>query len=274
MTVQFAPPPKTDFVVDAGPRELAFFAAHGYLVFDRVTTDEELEWLREVYDALTALPRTGFPDMFFDPSRPYGTKEFPDLGQLIRPERFVPRVVETAMWRNAKRIATRLLGVAEEKVENWGHLVLKPPRVGGETPWHQDEAYWEPEKTYHAVGGWMPLDDATIENGCLWFLPGSHEGDVLAHKHLGDDPAVHVLELVREPDLSGAVPVPLKAGGMSFHHPRTLHYARPNTTNGPRRAWANEFQLAPIELAVPADRPWVDEGRRAIRQKMEAAGRG
>ena len=101
----------------------------------------------------------------------------------------------------------------------------------------------------------MPLDDADVDNGCLWFVPGSHRGDVLAHRHLGDDPAVHILELVDEVDTSAAVPVPLRPAATSFHHPRTLHSRVPNTTDRTRRAWANEFQIAPITLEVPADRP-------------------
>jgi hypothetical protein len=57
---------------------------------------------------------------------------------------------------------------------------------------------------------------------------------------------------------------------MSFHHPRTLHYAGPNRTDRPRRAWANEYQSAPIMLDVPADRPWVIEGRKAMAKGLAA----
>lgn len=270
MANSFGSPPKVDFVVDVTPRDVEFFERNGYVVFDRITTEDELEWLRRVYDDLAATPRTGFPDAVFDPSRPYGAKDAPELGQLIRPERFVPQVIETAMWKNAKRIATKLLDMPAEKVEYWGHFVFKPAFIGRVTPWHQDEGYWDPDLSYHAVGGWMPLDDATIENGCLWFVPGSHKGRVHRHYHVGDDPSVHVLEL-RNFEPVGAVPIPLAAGGMSFHHPRTLHYARPNTTGKSRRAWANEFQTAPIKLAVRADRPWIDEGRKAMLERMELA---
>jgi ectoine hydroxylase-related dioxygenase (phytanoyl-CoA dioxygenase family) len=110
----------------------------------------------------------------------------------------------------------------------------------------------------------VPLDDTDIDNGCLWFIPGSHRGDVLEHKHLGDDPSVHILEVIDEIDTSTAVPVPLRAGGVSFHHPRTLHHARANTTDRKRRAWATEYQTAPVELATPVDRPWVSAGQQAL----------
>jgi ectoine hydroxylase-related dioxygenase (phytanoyl-CoA dioxygenase family) len=177
------------------------------------------------------------------------------------------------MWKNAKRIASKLLGVAPEKIENWGHLMFKPPLRGTVTPWHQDEAYWDPNLSYHAVGAWMPLDEADVDNGCLWFLPGSHRGDIGPHRHGNDDPAVHVLELIDEPDTNPAVAVPLKAGGMSFHHPRTMHYAGPNTTARSRRAWANEYQTAPVRRDVPANRPWVQAGRDALKSRAAAAKR-
>ena len=99
-------------------------------------------------------------------------------------------------------------------------------------------------------------------------MPGSHRGHVLAHRHLGDDPAVHILEFADDVDVSAAVPVPLRAGGTSFHHPRTIHGARPNTTDRTRRAWANEYQLAPITLEVPADRPWVEDGHDAMVERL------
>jgi len=266
----FAPPPGIAFDVDIDADQAAFFADNGYLALDRVTTDEELEWLRDVYDKLLAIPMSGFPDRLYDAVRPYGTRDPPILGQLLFPEQRVPAIRQTALWRNARRIAQRLLQLPENQIESWGHIVHKPARHGAATPWHQDEAYWGPELSYYAVGSWLPLDDVFPENGCMWFLPGSHLEPILRHRHMNDDPAIAVLELVEAIDTSAAVPVPLRAGGMSFHHPRTLHYAGPNNTDRPRRAWANEYQSAPIMLEVPADRPWVIEGREAMARRYAA----
>jgi ectoine hydroxylase-related dioxygenase (phytanoyl-CoA dioxygenase family) len=257
-------------LVDVDEEQVAFFAEHGYLVLDRITTDEELDWLRATYDAFAAQRRTGFPDAVFDVAKPYGSLDEPDLGQLLFPERRVTGVQDTLMWRNSKRVAARLLDLPEAAVESWGHLIFKPPVRGLAIPWHQDEGYWEPRLSYHALGAWMPLDDVDVDNGCLWFLPGSHRGGVLPHRHVGDDPAVHLLELVDEIDTSAAVPVPMRAGAVSFHHPRTLHSSRPNTTDRMRRAWANEFQSAPIALDVPADRPWVTEGFQAMTDALSS----
>lgn len=260
----FEPPPRTDLRVDIGATEIAFYQANGYLACEQMSTPEELEWLTGVYDSLIARPRTGLLDAVFDVARPYGSLAPPKLGQLLFPERLVPAIRETAMWQNACRVATRLLAVPPAEVEHWGHILYKSGNGGNETPWHQDEAYWDIDLHYHAIGAWMPLQDVDVDNGCLWFLPGSHHGDVHPHRHLGDDPAVHVLEITDEIDTAAAVPVPLAAGGMSFHHPRLLHFARENSTPRIRRAWANEFQTAPVKRGTPAERPWVTEGRAAL----------
>jgi ectoine hydroxylase-related dioxygenase (phytanoyl-CoA dioxygenase family) len=86
---------------------------------------------------------------------------------------------------------------------------------------------------------------------------------VLHHRHIDDDPSVHGLwtDEITGDQIAAAVPVPLAAGGATFHHPRTLHHTGPNSTDRPRRAYANEFQTTPVLRETPMDRPWVDEGQ-------------
>ena len=260
------PLPASDFEADIGDAEIAFYADNGYLAVPRVTDDAELEWLREVYDALIAVKPTGLLDGVFDLARPYGATDAPLLGQLLVPERLVPQIRKTAMWRNARRIASRLLGALE--LESWGHLIFKGANSPAETPWHQDEAYWDVTKDFNALGTWCALDKVDTNNGCLWFVPGSHKGEVLAHRHGGGDPKVHVLEFSEAVDTSAGVAVPLEAGGMTFHHARTHHYAGVNKTARIRRAWANEFQTPPQPRAVPKEFPWVAEGRKAHAEEI------
>lgn len=255
-------PPTGRFEVEIRDDDVAFFREHGYLAIDRITTDEEVLWLREVFDGLFRTDTGGAPGGYFDVARPYGESGPVRLAQTLFPEGPVPALRESNYQRNARRIAARLLGVERDALQSWGHMIWKPARDGHETPWHQDEAYWEPGFDYQAVAAWLPLDDADAENGCLWFLPGSHRGEVRSHRHLHDDPAVHAL--VTDPgDLSRAVCVPVRAGGASFHHPRTLHHAGANGSPRQRRAYASEFQTPPVRRAVAAHRPWVDEGKAA-----------
>jgi ectoine hydroxylase-related dioxygenase (phytanoyl-CoA dioxygenase family) len=141
---------------------------------------------------------------------------------------------------------------------------------GREAPWHQDEAYWEPEFAYHALGVWLPLHDVTEEMGAMQFIPGSHRSGVYNHVPKNGDVALHLLEATGV-DTSKPVVCPLKAGGATFHHSRTLHFTAPNETDRPRLAWPTEFQLAPVRRDVPLDHPWVTEWRAVTNQTAPKA---
>jgi hypothetical protein len=262
------PLPRSRFDVDLSDERVAFFRENGFLALERITTDEEIEWLGAIYDGLF-VGRSGQ----FDVSRPYGSRGEHRLSQLLFPEQQVPELRETNYYRNARRAIARLLGVDAAELGAWGHMLRKPPNGGHLTPWHQDESYWEPDFDYCAAGAWLPLEDVDMRNGCMCFLPGSHKGPVLPHHHYGGDAAVHLLEVDDAPDESRMVPCPLRAGGATFHHQRTLHSTAGNSTDRPRRAWANEFQLPPRRRAERAHRPWIDEGKLAMVEAARAAGR-
>src|SRR3569833_2700619 len=61
------------------------------------------------------------------------------------------------------------------------HAIYKLPRNKASTAWHQDEAYSGRAIPLRSVHFWIPLQDATIDNGCMWFIPGSNHGGVLPH---------------------------------------------------------------------------------------------
>lgn len=243
--------------------QVASFHENGFVSVDRITSEDELAWIAEVYDELFRDRRGGFRGGFFDLSRPYDADGDDDLPQVLFPERRIPALRDTFYVRNARAIGGQLLGAPDSDLQAWGHMITKPAHHGHETPWHQDEAYWQPDLDYRAVGAWMPLDDADTDNGCMCFIPGSHHFELLPHRHIGNDPAVHGLEVAAAIDASQATAVPLRAGGATFHHPRTLHFTSANRTARRRRAFANEVQTAPTPKALPDHRPWFDEGKAA-----------
>jgi ectoine hydroxylase-related dioxygenase (phytanoyl-CoA dioxygenase family) len=245
--------------------QIAQFHTEGYTSVPRITTDEELEWIGPIYDSLFETKRGAFKGGYFDLARPYDADGLDLVPQVLAPEVRHPELRDTNIVRNARAIASQLLGLPEDDLKVWSHMILKPPHVGGPLPWHQDEAYWDTEFAYRALGMWVPLDPATVESGCMHFLPGSHRGEVRPHRHIDDDPAVHGLEVIDPPDDALATPVPIDAGGATFHHCRTLHMTTPNVSDRPRRAWANEIQVEPIKLPEgdQPDYPWVREGHAA-----------
>jgi len=256
--------PAASLEVSFSDEQIGAFETKGYAWIDRITTDEEVVWLREVYDWLFEDKRNALKGAHFDLVRPYDSEGEDRLPQVLAPEKRLPLLTRTAFWRNGRKLASQLMRLEADRLEGWGHMIRKPPKIGESLPWHQDEAYWDPALVYRALGCWMPLDDATIENGCMKFIPGSHRSEVMPHRHVGDDPNVHALFTTPGPAaIARANPVPMRAGGAVFHHSRTLHASGPNTTDRVRRAYANEWQLPPQKAEATPDRPWMNEFKSA-----------
>jgi ectoine hydroxylase-related dioxygenase (phytanoyl-CoA dioxygenase family) len=254
------PRPKADFDIYPTREEIGFFREHGYLVIDRITTDEEIAWLRRVFDHIFSPEQAGKAGSPIDRSGS-DTKRAKKLTQSFFPEMQFPEILETAFRRNAKRYTAALLDLDESRITSWGHMIMKYPG-GPAAQWHQDHAYWDPEFSYCALGCWLPLQDTTPEMGAMQFIPGSHKRGLLKHRH-EDDPIHNVLRVSDPFDESSAVACPLKAGGATFHHSETLHYTAPNTTDRARAAFPMEFQVMPVRREKPEHMPWVDE-RRAV----------
>jgi hypothetical protein len=260
--------PEIDYALQLPAEKLAEFRERGFTSIERITSEEEIAWLGELYDLLFAERTQAVPGGYFDLLRPYDSPGEDVQPQIIAPEMRFKELRRTAFWRNGRILAAALLGVEAAALRGWGHMIRKPAYIGDSLPWHQDEAYWDPGFDYVALGCWMPLDPATVESGCMSFIPGSHRGEVRVHRHLGDDPAVHAL-IIDDVDASTAVPAPVAAGGAVFHHCRILHSSGPNRSERVRRAYANEWQLEPAPRATPASRPWIDEGKRAWEQRSK-----
>jgi len=256
------PPPAGEFVVEPTTDEIEYFRDNGFLVVARLTTDEEIAWLRRIMEYIFDPANAGAEGAPVDRSGTLEEGQASTLQQSFFPEIQVPYLLQTNHYKNAKRYAAALLDVPIATVSAWGHMIQKP--AGGRcAPWHQDHAYWQPEMNYHALGCWIPMHDVPVEMGAMQFIPGSHKRGLLRHHH-ADKPEHNLLEVSEPFDESSAVACPLKAGGATFHHYDTLHYTAPNITDQPRLAFPMEFQQDPVLREVPLDMPWVDETRAAV----------
>lgn len=248
--------------------QIRSFHENGYLVLEAITTPDEVEHLREIYTRLFE-ERVGWDQgNQFDLA---GTDEDdqPRLPQLLGPSRFAPELKETLYLAHARAIARQILG-SEISDRNGEHMIYKPPHIGAATPWHQDQAYHDPTLSYQGVNFWMPLDDATVESGCLQFIPGSHKLDVLPHHTINHDPRIHGLEVDHPETYTGkAVPCPVPAGGASLHACYMLHYAAANGTDIPRRAYTLTFRTPPRKRDVPVDNYWVRNRKTAREERAQ-----
>jgi phytanoyl-CoA hydroxylase len=134
-------------------------------------------------------------------------------------------------------IITGLLGADVKLFRN--SLMLKPPSVGSPKGWHQDSPYW-PIEPMSLCSLWLPLDDATPENGCMAVVPGAHKAGPLSHVNVTDDFVVAPGAL----DESGARALPMGAGSGLFFHSLLPHYTAPNRTTQWRRALVLSYMSA------------------------------
>jgi phytanoyl-CoA hydroxylase len=140
-----------------------------------------------------------------------------------------PRLREICDHAGILGIVERLVG---EKVRMIQEMALvKPANVGSEKPWHQDLAYFDWHPAGGVIGVWIALDPATVENGCMFVLPGSQNAGPVAHIHLRD---------CQIPDervaVENSVAVPLQPGGLLFFHSLIHHGTPPNESPSGRRA--------------------------------------
>ena len=115
--------------------------------------------------------------------------------------------------------------------------IFKPPRIGGEVLCHQDSTYiyTEPES---CVGLWFALEDATIENGCMRFIPGAHKAP-LRKRNYRDESGQIVNEVIDDTpfDLAETVPAEAPAGTLVVFDGRAPHYSGPNQSDKSRHAY-------------------------------------
>ena len=225
------------------------FQRDGFLRIDALTDDAEVEVLLGLYDGLFRREGGFEPGDRIELNADVAHAPLP---QIVNPERYAPRLVQGLAYINAQGIAQQLLGSGCAPTGN--HAILKPARIGGATPWHQDEAYWDPRYAYRAVSIWLALQAATLENGCMRFIAGSHGWPVLPHELIDADS--HGLRLSESmPDVPETI-CELQASGATIHDGRTLHSAGPNMSGQPRRALVFGFGLAPVLLGTPNHYPW------------------
>jgi hypothetical protein len=252
----FGPPPAEPFEIEPSADEISRYREDGFLVVDRITTDAEIAWLAGIYDFLFG------PDNDDEIVRPVDRSGVRDatkagtIAQTFHPEFRIPQILDTTYVRNAKRFASALLGVDTDDLTVWTHMIRKAPGAP-EVPPHQDEAFWPPAFDYGSVAAWLPMHDVDVEMGAMQFLPGSHRGGVLPHRHY-DEPLQRLLEVDAPLADDAFVRCPLRKGGCTFHDPATVHRTAVNSSDRPRLAFPLTVQTEPSRRIEARPMPWQD----------------
>jgi len=113
-------------------------------------------------------------------------------------------------------------------------FIYKNPSAWGQ-PWHQDSYYFRFDQQPQ-IGVWLAISEATLDNGCLAVLPGSHKGPIHAH-HPDSRPNANYGYLeIRDQNVDAAEPVLMQPGDVLIFHSFLMHRSYDNKSNGPRKA--------------------------------------
>jgi ectoine hydroxylase-related dioxygenase (phytanoyl-CoA dioxygenase family) len=245
------------------PAQMTAFHENGYLVLENVLTEDDLKPVVEEYSAVIderarRLCTEGkvsslYADEPFERRLARLAAEAPEVASGLD----IMQVRGEATFRFL--LNPKVLDIAESMVG--GEIVCNPTQhiravlplkqaTGARpTPWHQDAGvFWPEADPYFILTMWIPLVDATLENGCLEVLPQSHRLGLRRHQM-----TPHGLTIPPEEIPPGdPVPLPVKRGGVILFHNYTLHRARPNESDTVR--WS--FDLRYHDAAVPTGRPF------------------
>ncbi|MCY0879669.1 MAG: phytanoyl-CoA dioxygenase family protein [Firmicutes bacterium] len=155
-------------------------------------------------------------------------------------------------------LATRILGPNVQLY--WDQAVYKRPETAQDFPWHQDTGY-VPTDPAHYLTCWIPLVDATIDNGCIWVIPGSHRQGMVTHQ-----PTALGLQCYFGPDRG--VPVPVSRGSVIAFSSLLFHRSGPNVSSQMRKAYVVQFSVEHAKHALTGEEfhngPVIARGGRRV----------
>ena len=176
---------------------------------------------------------------------------------------------------NITKILDRIVGV---NVPFWDGsykcvqtmFVTKKPGGNG-SPWHQDE-HPIPTRDRSLVGVWLALEDTTIENSCLWYIPNSHKKGIIYERYEHNEPDVDSMPIAKGFDISSQMPIEMRSNSALFFSGYLLHSSKKNFSDSYRPAltlhyctsstllsWQGEKNYRGI-VQVKGKDPYISEG--------------
>lgn len=270
------------------PRHVDAYRSSGFLVYEDAFAPEEVEALRRETAKLCrgeyGAIRSGRKDAAEAAGGGQAGAVAPVHSQLSDeevqrrylcihfPHKISPLMQQSMSHPRSVEVLTQVIGPNVKCMQSM--LFIKAAGKPGQA-WHQDE-YYIPTRDRSLAGGWIALDDATVENGCLWVIPGSHRHGVLWPQRVHGD---------RRFDCAGealgfpytdedAIPVEVKAGAVVFFNGYLLHRSLPNRARaGFRRALVHHYMSAESLLPWHLPREGQSMGTADVRDIVMVAGR-
>lgn len=217
--------------------QIAFFNENGYLANVKLIEEWQVDQLNaelgEIQD-----PKHPAHQFFYD----FNSNESTDPNKVVFHSlghwRITPGFHDVNWNPRFVMAASQLLG--DRSVRFWhDQLFCKPAKHGGVVSWHQDYSYWTRTIKMQHLTCWTALDDATIDNGCLHYIPKSHRWGLLDKPVLTGpmDELKDFLNDAQREEFKNAVAIEMKKGHASFHHPLMVHGSYENKSDISRRAF-------------------------------------
>jgi len=228
--------------------QVAFFHEYGYFADIKLLDKRQIEHLKTELDQIMDPHHPGH-ELYHE----FHSNESSDPDKVLFHALGAWRITpgfHDVLWNPAfVMAASQLLGgksgdknsnkTRDKGVRFWhDQLFCKPAKHGGVVAWHQDYSYWTRTGPMQHLTCWIGLDDATIDNGCLYYVPKSHNWGLLDKPALAGD-MEGLMQYLTEDQKAEFKPVPieLKRGHAAFHHPLMVHGSFANSSPRSRRAF-------------------------------------
>ena len=218
------------------PQAIEQYRRDGFLVIEDFLSADELEfWRTALTEAVAKRNGNKMPDR----KEVYGKGDDADksyydnvFDQLLNLWVDNDKMRQIMLDERLGKMAAQLSGADGIRIGHDQALIKKP--WANPTSWHLDTPYWS-FSDRRALSIWVALDDATYENGCLFFIPGSYHETTFENPGIGKNMGAI---FTTYPGFKGSksVAATMKAGSCSFHNGLTIHGAHANMTPGYRRA--------------------------------------
>lgn len=218
--------------------QIEYYQSNGFIVIEEFLSPEELEyWRSAVMEAVKERGGQKMPgkatiigeDDGINEDAEYFGKVFDQLLNLWQTN---AKVKELMVDEKIGEMATRLSGA--DGIRIWHDQALFKRPWANPTAWHLDTPFWS-FSDRRAISIWIALDDATLENGCLYFIPGSHLSTNFKTSSIGKN-MDGIFQVYPQFAKTQPFVAAMKAGSCSFHNGLTIHGAGANMTPGFRRA--------------------------------------
>lgn len=242
------------------------FNANGYYIAKNALTAQECE---EMNQDIKEMAGGKYPSPIFNDLENKGTPEevYNKILCIHHPHTVSPIFIKYMKHPNITAVLGECIGPSVKCMQSM--YFVKPPGLPGQA-WHQDECYI-PTRDRSLCGAWVALDDATIENGCLWVLPGSHKsGYIYPFRDHNQPDKYDSAQQVFGFDESPQIPVEVKKGDVIFFNGYLLHKSEKNKTkNNYRRAivyhYMNSYSFLPWGKAcMESNSPAQADNRKVI----------